>query len=337
MLKDLRHAVRMLLHAKGWTAVVVALAGARHRRQHGALQRRQRPAADEDPGRGPGLAGAAPLGAAATTWSTSSSDYGFSSKARDGQNVRTTFSYPMFQQFVADNQTMTDLFACAPFGRVNVVVDGQAEIATAFISTGNYYQVLGVSARLGRTIVPGRRPADGAAGRGDQLEVLALALRRPTRPSSARPSGSTTSPSRSSASSRRSSPACSSRSREAPDIAPAARARPAARHRPTPTAARGWRQPTYWWLQVMGRLKPGATAAQVQGNLEGVFQHTARAGLDCYLNGADRRRARRRRATATGRRCRTCASTPARAASTTSTRPTARGRRSSASWSRWCC
>ena len=33
----------------------------------------------------------------------------------------------------------------------------------------------------------------------------------------------------------------------------------------------------------MGRLKPGATAAQVQGNLEGVFQHTARAGLDSYL------------------------------------------------------
>jgi predicted permease len=42
-------------------------------------------------------------------------------------------------------------------------------------------------------------------------------------------------------------------------------------------------QPTYWWLQVMGRLKPGATAAQVQGNLEGVFQSTARAGLDSYL------------------------------------------------------
>jgi predicted permease len=42
-------------------------------------------------------------------------------------------------------------------------------------------------------------------------------------------------------------------------------------------------QPTYWWLQVMGRLKPGATAAQVQGNLEGVFQQTARAGLDSYM------------------------------------------------------
>jgi len=43
-------------------------------------------------------------------------------------------------------------------------------------------------------------------------------------------------------------------------------------------------QPTYWWLQVMGRLKPGATSAQVQGNLEGVFQQTARAGLTQYLS-----------------------------------------------------
>jgi len=40
---------------------------------------------------------------------------------------------------------------------------------------------------------------------------------------------------------------------------------------------------TYWWLQVMGRMKPGVTPAQVQANLENVFQHTARAGLDAYL------------------------------------------------------
>ena len=42
-------------------------------------------------------------------------------------------------------------------------------------------------------------------------------------------------------------------------------------------------QPTYWWLQVMGRLKPGSSAAQVQANLAGVFQQTARSGLDSYL------------------------------------------------------
>ena len=33
----------------------------------------------------------------------------------------------------------------------------------------------------------------------------------------------------------------------------------------------------------MGRLKPGVTPAQVQGNLAGVFQHTARDGFDSYL------------------------------------------------------
>ena len=42
-------------------------------------------------------------------------------------------------------------------------------------------------------------------------------------------------------------------------------------------------QATYWWLQVMGRLKPGMSAAQAQGNLEGVFQQTARSGLEDYL------------------------------------------------------
>jgi hypothetical protein len=47
-------------------------------------------------------------------------------------------------------------------------------------------------------------------------------------------------------------------------------------------------QPTNWWLQVMGRVKPGVTAAQVQANLEGVFQHTAKAGLDEFLASVSR-------------------------------------------------
>ena len=42
-------------------------------------------------------------------------------------------------------------------------------------------------------------------------------------------------------------------------------------------------QPTYWWLQVVGRVKSGVTAAQVQANLENVFRNTARAGFDSYL------------------------------------------------------
>src|SRR5688572_23783163 len=153
MLKDLRHAVRMLLHAKGWTAVViVSLAlgiGANAAIFSGvnALLLTRIPVDDPDSlvrlrygGRNDMV--------------TSSSDYGYSEKGKDGQNVRTTFSYPMYQQFLADNKTMSELMAFAPFGRVSTVIDGQAEIATSFVSSGNYYQALGVNARIGRTILP---------------------------------------------------------------------------------------------------------------------------------------------------------------------------------------
>ena len=149
MLKDVRHAIRLLWGARGWTAIVVLSLAlgigantALFSVVNGMLLT-SIPVKDPDTlvrfrfyGRNDMV--------------TSSSGYGFLKRTKDGQDVRATFSYPMFQQFVADNQTMTDLIGCAPNGRVNLVVDGQADIASAFISTGNYYQVLGINARIGR-------------------------------------------------------------------------------------------------------------------------------------------------------------------------------------------
>src|SRR3954452_15548817 len=121
MIRDLRQAARMLLQAKGWTTVVVlslALgigANAALFSAINGLLLRKLPVRDPD-------------SLVRLKWGgkndmvTSSSDYGFSSKDENGRDIRSTFSYPMFRQFVADNRTMTDLFACAPFGRVNVVV-----------------------------------------------------------------------------------------------------------------------------------------------------------------------------------------------------------------------
>src|SRR3990170_8412632 len=121
MLKDLRHAVRVLLGAKGWTAVVLlslALGIGANTAIFSAvngLLLKQIPVREPDT-------------LVRLRWGgrndmvTSSSDYGFTARGPDGQNVRTTFSFPMYQQFVADNRTMSDLFACAPYGRVNVVV-----------------------------------------------------------------------------------------------------------------------------------------------------------------------------------------------------------------------
>jgi predicted permease len=39
-------------------------------------------------------------------------------------------------------------------------------------------------------------------------------------------------------------------------------------------------QATYWWLQIMGRRKPGITPQQVESNFEGVFQQSARQSID---------------------------------------------------------
>ena len=142
----------------------------------------------------------------------------------------------MFQQFVADNRTMTDLFACAPFGRVNVVVDGQAEIASAFISSGNYYQVLGVTARAGPHDRARGRSADRAAGRRDQLQVLAHAVRQ----RSGRRRQDDQDQQRPGHDRRRHlagrSPACSSRSREPPDISLPLSLDPQLEHRHRPAS-----------------------------------------------------------------------------------------------------
>jgi predicted permease len=215
---------------------------------------------------------------------TASSDYGFTRKDA-GRDVRTTFSYPMFQQFVTDNQTMTDLFACAPYGRVNVVVDGRADIASAFITTGNYYRVLGLGAHPGRPIVPDDDKADASP-----VAVISTKYWRTRFGGDPKVVGS--------AVSINNVPFTivgvispifvdvQQAVHDPPDIAvPLAMdtrlniigAQPGQPNKPR------LEEPTYWWLQVMGRIKPGVTSAQVQANLEGTFQHTARAGLDSFL------------------------------------------------------
>jgi predicted permease len=279
MLRDIRHAVRMLLQAKGWTTVVVLSLAlgigantALFSAINGLLLRT--------------LSVRDPDTLVRLRWSgkndmvTSSSDYGFSGIDENGRNIRATFSYPMFRQFVTGNQTMTDLFACAPFGRVSVVVDGQADIANSFISTGNYYRVLGVNAMLGRTIVPeddrpDAPPVAVLSARywrsrfGSDPKAIGKVIRInnvPVTVVGVLPAAFT---------------GIQQTVHDGHDVGVPLALDGQLSIGPKEQSSRI--RPTYWWLQVMGRLKPGATVAQVQANLEGVFQQTARAGLNEYL------------------------------------------------------
>jgi len=276
MLRDLRLAARMLLQSKAWTTVVVlslALGIGANTALFSAINGlllKKLPVADPDTLVRLRYAGRNQM-------ATDSSSYGFTAPDGRGRQVRPTFSYPMYLQFRADNRTMTDLFACAPFGRVNVVVDGRAEIATGFISSGNYYQVLGAKARLGRTITPdddrptaapvavishkywmarfgGSPNAVGASVRVNDVPITIVGVLSPD------------------------FTGVQQAVSDAPDVSFPLALEPQFNLKASQLA-----QPTWWWLHVMGRLEPGVTAAQVQGNLGGVFHHTARAGLDSYL------------------------------------------------------
>jgi predicted permease len=278
MLKDLRHAFRLLLQAKGWTAVVlVSLAlgiganTALFSAVNGLLLRKL-PVSDPD-------------SLVRFRWSgrndmaTDSSDYGFSGKDASGRNMRATVSYPMFRAFVAANRTLTDLIACAPLGRLNVVFEGPADIANGFETTGNFFRVLGVRAIRGRTIGPDDDRPDAPAVavisarywrsrftgdpeivnkviRVNNVPLTIIGVIDPAFTGVQQVSG------------------------EPPDIWV-----PLALDSQLNVNEERLSKPTYWWLEVIGRRKPGATPQQVQGNFEGMFQATARAGFDSYRAG----------------------------------------------------
>src|SRR4030095_13950505 len=153
------------------------------------------------------------------------------------------------------------LFACAPFGRVSVVVDGQAEIATSFISTGNYYRVLGVNAMLGRTIVP-----EDDQPSAPPVAVLSARYWRSRFGSDPQAVGKVI---------RINNVTVTVVGRlhleftgvqqtvsDGTEVGVPLALDGQLSTGPTEQSSR-MNQPTYWWLQVMGRLKPGATAAQV--------------------------------------------------------------------------
>jgi len=281
MIQDLRHATRLLLRSKGWTAVVVVSlalgigANTAIFTAINGLLLRTLPVDHPETLVRFRYQGANEMG-------NNFSAYGYTEKI-NGRNTEETFSYPMYQQFRAANGTLVDLFACAPRGQVNVSVNGQAELASSFIASGNYFDVLGVRAEIGRTFAsdddrPGATPvvviSHGywmrrfGGDRGAVGTVLQIATARVTVVGVTPPAFTGVQQVLS----------------EASDITmPLALDPQMFGGGPQPPAPPRLAQATTWWLQIMGRLKPGATPEQVQGNLAGTFQGAAREGWASYL------------------------------------------------------
>ncbi|MDO8676995.1 MAG: ABC transporter permease [Acidobacteriota bacterium] len=277
MLHDLRHAIRVLLHTKGWTTVVllslalgIGANTALFTAVNGLLLQT---VSVPDPESLVKLSSARD-----NNMRRSSSNYGYSPPYQ-GRDVRATFSYAVYEQLRSANQTLTDLVASAPIGSFNVVVDGSAEIATAVIVSGNYFRVLRVPAAIGRVI----EETDDRPGAAP-VAILSHAYWRRRFASDPQVIGSTV------------------RINNVPvtiigvtgagftslqrlGAVPADVTVPLALDPQLNLANARLQVPTSWWLQVMGRLKPGATYEQVAGNLEGPFREAARAGMASYMSG----------------------------------------------------
>ena len=174
-----------------------------------------------------------------------------------GREVGTPLSRAIFERLRTTPAPVSHVFASASFSRVSVIAEGVPEpVISAQYVSGDYYAGVGVTPAVGRLIA---RTDDGASappvavlsyrywqrrfdGRADAIGAHHPRSTRCRPPSSACPRPASTAPSRSA---RPSTSRCRSRTSCCSSRIGPARAKPG-----------------YWWLSVMARLAPGATAEQ---------------------------------------------------------------------------
>jgi predicted permease len=198
----------------------------------------------------------------------------------DGGSTSTAFSYPIYQQLRRSNQSLQDLFAFKPINRMTATIDGQAETVTGELVSENYYQQLSVGTVLGRPIGPSD---DGPAGsapvaviserfwarrfhRSPEVIGKTVALNlTPVTIIGVNPSGF------SGATSVQVSPDVFVPLNMQPAIIPRAKGSLLINN-------------NLWWVQIMGRLKPGVPEQTARAELDVALQQAVRATMPLNQN-----------------------------------------------------
>ena len=280
MFQDLRYGARMLLQSKGWTAVAVlslALGIGANTALFSVVDRELfRTLPVKNPEQLVRLMWVSGANHMLAEWRT----YGFSPRDdATGLTLQRAFSNLTYERMRAANQTLSDVFAFGSVDRFNVVIDGQAEIASGQFVSGNYFTGLGVQAALGRTIAvdDDREGAAPVAVMSHDYWQRRFGLdptivgksinvngRVPVTIVGIAPRGF--------------SGAFRAGSSFSPQLSI-----PLAMEPRLIGDASILNNPVSWWLVIMGRAKPGMKAEQIRANLEGGFQQSAMEGWDSYL------------------------------------------------------
>jgi predicted permease len=189
----------------------------------------------------------------------------------------TEFPYPAFVQMREHNQVLSALFAFKDTGRLSVLVNGNAEIVHGQLVTSNYFSALGVRAALGRDFAP-EEDAAGAESVaivsygywqshfGGEASVLGRQILVNGAPVTiigvAAPeffglqAGSAVD--------------LYMTMTMQPQILP---------HVAEEPGTSAFAATDVWWIQLMGRLKPGVTAEQARANLDVIYRPAVLQGL----------------------------------------------------------
>jgi predicted permease len=156
ILQDLRYAVRMLAKSPGFAAIAVLTlalgigANTAIFSLIDAVMLKTLPVKD-------------PQQLVLLSWDTNKWPGHF---GQTGGDSKLSFSYPAFEEFQAQNQVLSSVFAFVPLGftpqNTTVSVNGEPTLANGMMVTGNYFSGLGVTPLLGRGITDADEP-EGAA------------------------------------------------------------------------------------------------------------------------------------------------------------------------------
>ncbi len=192
-----------------------------------------------------------------------------------GAEGESLFRYEVFDRMrqaqAAPESPLSDLFAFAPLRDLNAVVGEQAEIIHGQAVSGGYYAGLGVQPLLGRAITNEDDKAEAAPvvvlshpywqerfAANPAVIGQTLKLNQQTFTIIGVTSAAFTS---------------TLQVNERPAVTVPLAGEPLLRGENSRLGTA--KRPGYWWLDVMGRLKPGATYEQARDSLNGVFQSAA--------------------------------------------------------------
>jgi predicted permease len=181
-----------------------------------------------------------------------------------GRATSTAFSYAVYQRLRAENRVLGDLFAFKTT-QMNTTIHGTAQRVDGEMVSGNYYAQLGVVPVLGRGITPEDDWKNGAVGVavisygvwerdfGRSLEVLGQTIRVNDWPMiivGVNPKGFTS----------------AADVQTAPDIFLPLHLQPPVA--PQPRTVQPIFDPNQWWVNIMGRAKPGIPDVTAQTALD---------------------------------------------------------------------